>query len=278
MTPTKALQQVAAVHGAGNPEITRTMIRIIALLGLFAFAHASPAQTRLRRPIQVQVNLTGGFLSVAGNLIADETVDDLAVDKWRPGLSVGYHINRYVFVGYSFNPSLDLTLRESWGFGNLLDGDIVLPHKTGTVNAIETRLTPFRFGLYLSAGIVRAGSTDYRMQFRRKGSSMQIGENEYNTDLDVRWSSEVITKMAIGFGYNYVSNSGISANLGVQVPLSFPKNRDVTFSATDPQTVISISDLEAAEMHLEEETFYAPVVLFVSIGYNFRFRQTEKTN
>jgi len=144
------------------------------------------SQNRVERPVQLQANFAGGFLSIAGNALADETVDDFKVDHWVPGISVGYHLNGYLYFGYSLYPSMELTLKEDWGLSPAaLDGRIVLDHKTGYDHNLEARISPFNFGLYLSLAVIRINNIKYKMKFRRKSETMLIGDNAYATDMDV---------------------------------------------------------------------------------------------
>ena len=230
------------------------------------------AQNRVDRPIQLQVNFSGAFIKVAANRIADPSVDDVKVNSRKPGISIGYHINRYLYLGYSISPSLDLTLSEKWGFtGFGQDGNIVLDHQTGTIYILETRFTPFNIGFYLSAAYAHLGKTNYSMKFRRLFETMKIGDNFYATDLDVDWKSESLNQISLGFGYNHVFNSGLSFNPGISVPLKFPDNESVDFMAVNNTGGnISTSDLQHAEKFLSEETFYGPIVLYLNIGYNLK--------
>ena len=243
---------------------------------LFLFSivasNATHAQDRVDRPIQLQANFFGAFLSVAGNTLADSTVDELEVNKWRPGFTIGYHLNRYVYLGYSLYPSLSLTLKEEWGFADVRDGNIVLDHETGAIHSVESRISPFKFGLYLSLAYMHARKTEYFMEFRRQSEAMLIGDNSYKTDLDVKWNSEVVNHAGLGLGYNLVLKSGVSFNLGLSVPLRFPDYEAVQMNPVNGTSEIRASDLEKAESRLNDEVFYAPFVLYFSVGYNFRAR------
>ncbi len=71
------------------------MYKFLICFLLFGSMNTIHAQNRLNRPIQLQTNFSGAFISVAANSIADPTVDDIKVNKWSPGISIGYHINRF---------------------------------------------------------------------------------------------------------------------------------------------------------------------------------------
>jgi len=229
------------------------------------------AQNRVERPLQIHANFSGLLLDIAGNEIADATVDDLNVNSWTPGLSLGYHINRYFYIGYSLYAPLDLTLKESWGLtSRALDADIILEHQTGIVNNLEVQFSPFKFGIYASFGYSNIGKVVYQMNFKRKGEQVFIGENSYATDLDIRWNSKNINTAAIGLGYTFVSKTGLSFNLGISFPLSFPNDENIRLIPSDPSISISPSDIAFGEQQIEAETFYGPVVMYLNVGYNFK--------
>ncbi len=244
----------------------------ILLITIILSPISSKGQNRVDRPTQFQINLSGAFISVAGNSIADASVEDLKVNSWKPGWIFGYHIKPSIYLGYALYPSLDLTLREEWGFtGIAKDGNIVLDHKTGKIQSFELRYSPFEHGFYLSTAWMLIGRTEYSMKFIRKADTMFIGENEYALDLDARWNSKSSSNIGIGLGYNWIMNSGISFNFGFSVPLKFPENDIVLFTQiTESSAKITDSDLVLAEEFLNEETFYGPILLFVNIGFNLK--------
>ena len=254
-------------------EISMTIKLIHIFLVIFIlFPNSSNGQNRLDKPVQIQMNFSGAFLSVAANGIADPTVDDIKVNSWKPGISFGYHLKSYLFVGYSLSPSLDMTLREEWGFTDFAqDGDIILDHITGKIQNFEIRYSPLKIGFYLSAAWNIIDKTDYSMRFRRKSDTMFIGKNEYAVDLDVKWNSKSSNQFGLGLGYNWVMNSGISFNFGVSVPTKFPDNELEVFKLVNfSENKVLQSDIDIAEDFLNEETFYGPILLFFNIGYNLK--------
>ena len=257
-------------------EISMTIKFIqVFFIALVLLPNTSYGQNKLEKPIQIQLNFSGAFLSVAANGIADPSVEDIKVNSWKPGVSFGYHLKPYLYVGYALSPSLDLTLREEWGFTDFAkDGNIILDHKTGKIQNFEARYTPFKIGLYISAAWILIDKTSYNMQFRRKSDMMYIGINQYAVDLDVRWNSKSTNQLGIGFGYNWVLNSGISFNFGVSVPTKFPDNESVFFDNVNFSGFKPLqSDLELAEAFLNEETFYGPILLFFNVGYNLKINK-----
>ena len=248
---------------------------LLAFLTLSFIAVPLQGQNRLERPLQVQVNISGGFLDIAGNALTDPTVDELKVNKWKIGFSVGYHLNRQFFVGYSLYPSLDMTLTEAWGFtSHGKDGNITVDHTTGPIHSLEGRLSPFKFGLYFSGSILNIGEVDYEMDFRRMNSGVMLGDNSYDSDLLVHWNSKQVTRIGLGLGYTHVLKSGVSFNIGINVPIGFPGQENIRISLIDTKAgSIDAMDLAQAELQLKDETFYGPVVMMLNVGYNFSFRR-----
>jgi hypothetical protein len=254
------------------------MKKLFVIFCFSVFATFGYAQNRVEKPLQLHANFSGLFLDIAGNGIADETVDELNVNSWVPGFSLGYHFNRYIYVGYSFYSPLDMTLKESWGLTfNALDANIVLEHQTGAVHSLETRISPFKFGLYASLGFANIGKVDYQMQFEQKDDGVLIGNNSYATDLDINWNSKNINTATLGLGYTYVSKSGFSFNLGISVPMSFPDAENIIINPTDPSANILPSDITLAQQHIQNETFYGPVVMYLNVGYNLNLFSKEDT-
>lgn len=228
------------------------------------------AQQRTERPLQVQVNFSGLFIKLAGNALADPTVDDLSVNAWKPGFSVGYHFNRYIYVGYSLYAPLDMTLKESWGLtGTVLDANIILAHQTGAIHNLEARISPFKFGLFASVGYSNLRETKYQMQMTRINETLLIGNNSYPTDLEIHWNAEKSQSASLGLGYTHVTKSGFSFTLAINAPLRFPKDENIVITPTNTSVNILSSDLTLAKQMIEEETFYGPVMFLLNLGYNF---------
>ena len=76
--------------------------------------------------------------------------------------------------------------------------------------------------------------------------------------------------MALGLGYNHVSPSGFSFNLGLSmpVPTAPPLHENIKIVATE-NVEIAPSDLAQGIKTIEDETFFYPIQLNMSLGYNF---------
>ena len=236
------------------------------------------SQNRVERPIQVQVNFSGAFLKAFGNILADSEVDHLEVSDWVvPGVSVGYHYNKLLYIGYAYTPSRGLVLKESWGFGNTRDGNITVNHATGHLHNLELRVSPFEIGFYGQVFYNHIPKVDYSMDFQRKFATVVIGENEYETDLQATWNFKKVNALGIGFGYNWVNKKGISVNLGLAFPIiQSPFYKNIKIVPTNPAEDVLESDLGLAKLTLENETFYFPVQFTLNVGYNFQLKKEEK--
>lgn len=238
---------------------------------MLLFTTTLSAQNRTEKPIQINLNASGLFLKALGSTIADSEITDLEVNNWvAPGLSIGYHLNNRIYVGYSFQPNRNLILKEPWTFGDgENDGTISLDHNTGSFHSLEGRYFPFNFGLYGALFLTHVSEGKYEMEFKSEESGMAIGENIYNTDLDAEWNARALNTIGFGLGYNYVHRSGFSFDLGLGLPIpnSKPLYENITVSSIQGITIES-ADITSAETKIENELFYFPVQLHLNLGYN----------
>ena len=116
-------------------------------------------------------------------------------------------------------------------------------------------------------GYSNIGKVKYQMDLDRKGEELQIGRNAYSTGLNIQWNSKNTQVLAFGLGYNHVMKNGISFNLGISMPLSFPDDENINI---DSEVDILPEDIELTEQQIQEETFYGPVVIYLNVGYNMK--------
>ena len=243
---------------------------LVACVCLYAAA-PTDAQTPDRR-LLVEVNLAPALLAVAAGSLADETVDELVVDKWLPGLALAYRVHDRLTLGYSYHPGFDLILTESWGFTGAGDLDIDLPHQTGDIHGLDVRLLPFGGGFQISASYLRVMSSSYQMDAVRKGATMALGSGAYATDAVAEWVSVADNRVGVGIGYSWSVGKGLtlSAGLGVPIPFGDGDIRDATITPTDPGVTFAAADLQNGISALDSETFFAPVVVRLGVGWAFR--------
>jgi len=251
-----------------------TKISLIIVLCIATNSFFAKAQNRVDKPIQIQLNGSGIFLKTFGNILADREIDELSIKKWGiPGLSIGYHFNKRLYLGYSFQPNRNLILKEPWTFGeNENDGNIIVDHNTGSFHSIEGRYFPFQFDLYGSLFLTHVSKASYNMDFNRIGNSMVMGSNSYETNIEADWNFKSLNTIGIGLGYNFVHKSGFSFDLGLglPIPLSAPLHENIEINSVEG-ILIEQSDIENGKSKIENELFYFPVQFHFNIGYNFNY-------
>jgi len=205
----------------------------------------------------------------------------LEVTDWAlPGISVGYHFKKLLYLGYSYTPSRGMVLEEEWGFSNENDGYIIVKYETGKLHNIELRVSPFEMGFYAQVFYNHIPKVKYTMNYQLKSKTVLIGENEYDTDLWVTWNFKAVNALGIGFGYNWILKNGISINLGLALPIikdPYYENIEI-ISTKEPPVDISTRDLKFAGLSIANETFYYPVQLYLNIGYNFNKIEKKSSN
>ncbi|WP_258104868.1 hypothetical protein [Marinoscillum sp. MHG1-6] len=211
------------------------------------------------------------FLRTLGNTLADSEVDELIVKDWGwPGITIGYHLNPRLHVGYAFQPNRNLVLKEPWTFGeDVKDGNIVVDHNTGTAHSLEGRYFPFKFDLYAAVFLTHVTKAKYNMDFDMINTTMVIGQNSYATDIYAEWNFKSLSTIGIGLGYNFVHRSGLSFDIGLGVPiaLSAPFHRNISLQSIQGVT-IDQTDLESAKRRIEDEMFFFPIQFHFNLGYN----------
>jgi len=239
---------------------------------IFCLATNLSAQNRLEKPIQIHLNGSGLFLKGFGNALADNEIDQLTIKKWGiPGISIGKHLSKRIYVGYSFQPNRNIILEEPWTFGeNDNDGNINVNHNTGNFHSLEGRYFPFNFDFYGSLFFTHVSKAKYSMNFDRIGNDLVMGENSYETDVIADWNFKSLNTIGIGVGYNYVHKSGFSFDLGfgLPIPLSEPLHENIEITSNQGLE-INPNDIESGKTKIENELFYFPVQLHLNIGYNF---------
>lgn len=248
----------------------------ITIAALF-FTFSLFAQRRVARPIQVQLNFSGVLVKSFGNTFSSSEVDHLKVTEWGlPGVSAGYHFKKLLYVGYSFTPARGFELSKEWGFNNEKNGLINVDFTTGNLHNLELRISPFEIGFYGQLFFNYIPKVDYTMDFQRKSDVVTIGENEYETDILANWNFKSVKSLGIGFGYLWVHESGISASIGIALPIiKTPYYRNIDIMPKDQNVEILSSDLELARLTIENESFYFPIQFNLNVGYNFTKNKKE---
>jgi len=250
---------------------------IIAKVVILLFCLAGPskkalAQTRVDRPFQVQLNFSGVFIKTFGQAISDPEVERFDARKWAwPGIDIGYHLNRTFFIGYSFQPSRNHILEETWSLSyGPKDANIRVDYQSGNYHNLNLRISPFNNGFYASASLVLIDRADYQMQAERLADELRIGEGAYPTDMNVAWQFKNALTFGVGLGYQHIFNNGIAVGFGLLVPLiSSPYYEDISFFPTNEGVSLNLQDKARAEEKVRQETFFYPIQFNLKVGFNF---------
>ena len=249
----------------------RPLVLFIVLFAGYILPVSAQSSDNHVRPWNVELNLSGVFLKTFANSLANSEVDDLMVYNWVvPGVSISYDVNKRVTVAYAFQPSRDLTLIEPYGFGATPDGRMTVDHATGSMHDLEVRLTPIRRGPYVSVALSHTTAPEYSMTLVRNGSTLSIGGDAYATDLAADWTFRTLSTAAIGLGYHINVSDRLTGRLGMSVPIAPGSNHeDISVSTVSQDVTLDAAARARVESQLEDETFYLPVRIVLSVGWRF---------
>lgn len=216
----------------------------------------SPAasQNRVARPLQVHLDFGTALSGVRSRLTSTGGYDELRLGRWLPGISVGFHFSRYVFVGLSHRPSTRLRRRQSMTLANTESPVADLYHGDGPIQSVHVRVSPLRPGIFVMGGIVFEGSTSY---------SLRIPDR-----LHADWIAPAWRSFGVGGGYTHIFPRGISATAGVYRllegrPRFIRALGCIGCGGDDDEAILApeLIDLSVAET----------LVFFVGVGVNFYF-------
>ncbi len=143
-----------------------------------------------------------------------------------------------------------MILNQRYSFGEMEDDlRITVNHETGTAHVINGRISPFKFGIYLSAYFTCLSEAKYTLDAVRISYDSEVGENIYTDSLSAYWNFKDIKTMGMGAGFNHAFDSGISFNLGTDIPITFVKTVDenVTFFPQDDEFAASDAQHEGCD-------------------------------
>ena len=248
--------------------------RIIFVFVFFFVQLSTNAQTRAEKPIQAQVNFSGLFFKTLGPVLADSEITSLEVNDWViPGISAGYHFNERFYLGYAFHPNRNFVLEEQWSYSNLSsDLSTNVNHNSGTAHTLESRIFPVDFDLYFSAFATHVTAADFTMQSQPvDNQSFALGEGVYSGNTLATWNAKAVTTIGAGLGVNYVHPTGFSATIGLGIPIIFqdPFYENITISSINDSANFLETDIQAGVNAIENEQFYFPMQIQLSLGWNF---------
>ena len=223
----------------------------IALLTLaLGFAGVGPAwaDARGERPIQMQV-------------------DGL-------GVTLGWHINELIYIGVTSQAEIE---SRSLRRGRFDDRDEIYNQRgvqhadesLGRRNSFELRISPWEFGFYFAFGLLRVYGDSQHVLYDER--ARVVGDGAYVTaiDLDVRGKPK--TAGAVGFGFNHVTDFGLSLGAGILVGLDQPDPPEIDIQYTNSAgvDVVPQSDKDKFRAEVEDDFSDTPFIFHLAIGYNF---------
>ncbi|MEZ5015799.1 MAG: outer membrane beta-barrel protein [Flavipsychrobacter sp.] len=156
----------------------------------------SVAQQSLNNSWQVGLGL--GELPIGGSL--------------KPSITLGYHFNEHLYVGVIYQTA-DKIKRDKSSFNVKASELSQLTQAKEDVAQrllVQCRYTPVRYAPYISLGFVYNGSDVETMNFAP--ANRIINGNTYNGDLQITQTRKAGSGLAIGIGYQYNFNNGLSIN------------------------------------------------------------------
>lgn len=132
--------------------------------------------------------------------------------SFKPSITFGYHFNEKLYLGliYQFNDQIQRNGSSFNAQSSGLDGLESSVEKVSQRFMLQGRYTPFKYGPYLSAGIVYNGSDQELMVFEDQIRSLQ--GTDYGGTIAIQQTRKAGWGPAFGLGYQYNFNNGISVN------------------------------------------------------------------
>jgi hypothetical protein len=132
--------------------------------------------------------------------------------SFKPGLTVGYHFNENLFLSatYQFRDYLQRDA-ESFNAQNIgFEGLSSSRETTGERMGVALNYRPVDWSPYIIVGYVWNNQDIETMEFTKM--ERQIGNNIYNSKIKIVQTRKSGFAPALGFGYRYDFNNGLSLN------------------------------------------------------------------
>ena len=191
--------------------------------------------------------------------------------SFKPSITVGYYLHDKIYVGaiYQFVDNIERNQEsfdaQSIGFEGLESSKERVAQRA----LLHCRITPVKYGPFISFGLVFNGSDTETMQFDDR--NRQIGQNMYDGEITVKLTRKSAFRPAIGLGYEYVFKNNISLNTEWTFNVFHPIPSPVIEATSD----YSISENDSVEFnnHLSKEfksNFHNRYHIFqIGVAYNF---------
>lgn len=240
------------ISGSRGVALSGAMVAML----LVALPAAARADSRVRRPLQLQLDLYG--------------------------LHAGYHFSERFYLGvtrqfgsavnrFHGGPMTDGAGHHHDGHD---DGEAGRYGQEGVVNddfdygdrtAIELRFTPDPIGVYLAVGMLFARADRERVVWEQRQRT--VGTGSYVTGLaaDIEGRDDAVP--AAGAGLNHVFSGGLSLTAGFLLGTRELRTPEVTVSATNP--AVSDADLDRFRRKIRRDFNDPPLMVHMAVGYNF---------
>jgi len=177
----------------------RFSIFIVLVFSLVTFSLAGNRQTNTR---VWEIGLTFGEIPILAG-------------SFKPGISVGYHLNKHLNFNFVYQLT-DNIQRDDESFNaenTRLAGLSSSKETTGQRMLISVRYKPVDWSPYIMAGFVYNNDDVEMMKFDQR--LRKIGEGNYDSNITIKQTRKSGFEPAIGFGYQYDFENGISLNTNI---------------------------------------------------------------
>ena len=183
------------------------------------------------------------------------------------GVALGYHVSDWIFIGYTYVSSMDLTL-EPQNPSTLYGQDYVekVDVEEKQDQALELRISPFDNGLFFSLGALSTGSKYQKVTFEKRNRVLPNNAKLDNTEIVVETEVKPWSGVGLGLGYTAIWDFGLSVGLGlIFSPVQLEPEVSVT---SDPD--MSAADKQSLKERVEKDFGKPnPSLGYLAIGYNF---------
>lgn len=192
--------------------------------------------------------------------------------SFKPGLTIGYHFDEHISLSttYQFKDYLQRD-DESFNARNIgFNGLTSSKETTGERFLFALQFRPVTWSPYIVAGFVYNNEDIETMQFDRQKRA--IGNSEYDSEITVIQKRESGFVPALGFGYRYDFDNGISLNTNIAAGF-FNGISDPVIQINSSQEIMADDKkgLEEEMIHAYKDNFHNHYHIF-NLGVSYRFK------
>lgn len=173
--------------------------------------------------------------------------------SFKPSVSIGYHVNEYLYVGWTVQLR-DVLERGTESFNAVdtgLGGVEATREETGVRSLLSVRLRPHRLSPFVSLGVLFNGSDTEVMRFDAR--ERRIGDGTYDGAIVMEQTRPFGIRPAIGLGYQYTFDSGLSLSMELAGAFFLPPPDPVIRI----ESSASMSEADLAALHDRTASVFA---------------------